>query len=420
MTAEPAPIQQRHSGPEAGPQAGPGAATRLSLLQAANFAGIGLYLPFFPVWLSHQGLSDRQIGLALALGMVVRMLASQPLAALGDRKPGAVRTLILLQIASAAAYGVLMLLSSPHAIIAGSVAVALLSAGIIPLGDFLVSAQVRRDPRLDYARIRVWGSVSFLVVSLAGGWLIAAAGPAAVAPGLIACCLVAAVAARMAPDAHGHEHVLAAQAGGGDDPDRRTLLWLLIIASALVNASHAALYGFGTLYWRQIGIGEPMIGGFWAFAVLVEIAMFWLVGPLIAARLRNACFALAAAGVAAALRFLIMPLISDPAAILALQASHALSFGAQHIAVIAAASALAPPGRRALIQGRVSAANACLMGAATLAAGFIYESFGAWAFTAMVPVALAGVAITILSMTLATRASLLDSAGGGALPPKAS
>jgi PPP family 3-phenylpropionic acid transporter len=393
-----------------------GLAARLSLMQAANFAGIGLYLPFFPVWLSAQGLSDRQIGLALALGMVVRMLAAQPVAAFGDRKPGAVRILIALQLASAAAYAVLMALQSPAAIIAGSVAVALISAGVIPLGDYLVGAQVRRDGALDYARIRLWGSVSFLIVSIGGGMLLARAGASAIPLGLIACCLAAALAARLVPEPPAEAPADAAASGPAAAPERARLLWLLIIASALVNASHAAIYGFGSLHWRGIGIADTMIGALWAAGVVAEIAVFWLLGPTVARSLRNAMLALAASALVAMLRFGLLPLAADPASILALQLTHAVTFGAQHMAVIAIASALAPAGRRALIQGRISAANACLMGVVTLGSGYLYEAAGPAVFVAMVPVAAAGLAITLAAMALARRLPPLDRPVGPRLP----
>ncbi len=394
-----------------------GVAARLSLMQAANFAGIGLYLPFFPVWLSARGLSDSQIGLTLALGMVVRMLATQPLAALGDRGPGAVATLAVMQGACAVAYLLLLILPAPFGVMAGSVLVALLSAAVIPLGDYLVAAQVRRDGRLDYARIRLWGSVAFLVVSVGAGWLLGVGGPDLIVLGLAACCVLAAGVALLAPRpgyrTEAHDPTAEPRVAASGDA---RLLWLLITASALVNASHAALYAFGTLHWRVLGIGDGMIGALWAAGVVAEIITFWALGPMIARTLRAAMTALCVAAVVAALRFALMPLAEGWPAILALQLTHALSFGAQHMAVVAIASALAPPGRRALVQGRVSAVNACLMGAATLGAGHVYQAFDSAVFLAMVPLALAALVITLLSMRRAGEAPSLDSPTGGGLP----
>src|SRR5215210_5535344 len=61
---------------------GPG--VRLAALQAASFAGIGIWMPFFPVWLGERGIGADAIGVILALPIVVRIVAVAPLMALVD------------------------------------------------------------------------------------------------------------------------------------------------------------------------------------------------------------------------------------------------------------------------------------------------------------------------------------------------
>jgi hypothetical protein len=56
------------------------------------------------------------------------------------------------------------------------------------------------------------------------------------------------------------------------------------------------------------------------------------------------------------------------------------------------------------------------MGAATLAAGFVYEAIGPLVFTAMVPIAAVGLAITLLSMRAWRRVLALDTVERGGLP----
>ncbi|HOV04288.1 MAG TPA: MFS transporter, partial [Kaistiaceae bacterium] len=51
-----------------------GFARRLSFFYGALFLSIGVYLPFFPVWLSSRGLSESEIGAVLAAPLVVRIL----------------------------------------------------------------------------------------------------------------------------------------------------------------------------------------------------------------------------------------------------------------------------------------------------------------------------------------------------------
>ncbi len=393
----------------------PGPAVRLSALQAANFAGIGVYMPFMPAWLSHQGLTDRQIGLTLAIGMVVRMLAAQPVSSLGDSRWGAVRVLVALQVLSAFGYLLLSSLTSPAAIMSVMAAVALLAAGLIPLGDHLTAAHVQISPKLDFARLRLWGSVSFLAMSILSGFAVAHLGMGAVPFMLCACCIAAAAVAWAAPERRPERTVRkAALTAVKTPPARMKLLWLAIIASALINASHAALYGFATLHWRSLGIGSGTIGLLWASSVVAEVAIFWWCGRRAASSPSAAMAFLGLAGAGAALRFAAMPFAATIPAILALQALHALSFGAQLLGIMALIAILAPEGRGALIQGRLSAVNACLMGAATLMSGVLYERFGALAFLSMLPVALAGMLAALITYRLSRRV-LLDNAPPGTI-----
>ncbi len=393
----------------------PGPAVRLSALQAANFAGIGIYMPFMPAWLSYQGLNDKQIGLTLAIGMIVRMLSAQPVAALGDSRWGAVRVLVALQTLSAFGYLLLPSLVSPVAIISVMAVVAVLAAGLIPLGDHLTTAHVQTSPKLDFARLRLWGSVSFLVMSIVSGLMVSRLGVGVVPFMLCGCCLLAAAVAWAAPEKRSGSSVRKATLDGiKTDPERLKLLWLAIIASALINASHATLYGFATLHWRNLGIDSTMIGLLWASSVVAEVAMFWWFGRRAAASPTAAMVFLGLAGTGAVLRFAAMPFATTIPAILALQALHALSFGAQLLGIMALIAMLAPQGRGALIQGRLSAVNACLMGAGTLVSGLFFEQFGALTFLVMLPVAFAGLIVLMITYRMARRV-LLDNGTSGTI-----
>lgn len=391
------------------------AMVRLSALQAANFAGIGIYLPFMPAWLSAQGLSEEQIGFTLAMGMIVRMFATQPIASLGDRPWGAARVLLLAQLLGAGAYVGLTMLPSPTAVMAAMAVVAVLNAGVIPLGDHLTTAQVKRQPGLDFARMRLWGSVSFLVMSVLAGVMVSRLGIATLPYALSVCCLFAAAIAMIAPDVRSkHASHVNEVPAAALKPEVLTLLWLVIIASALINASHAMLYGFATIHWRSLGISDSTIGVLWAVSVVSEIGMLWWFGRTASASFGNAVVFLAIAGIGAMLRFAAMPFATTLPAIIMVQALHAISFGAQLLGVMAILAMLSPGGRGASIQGRLSAVNACLMGAATLLSGVLYARLGAMGFLAMLPIAVAGLA-TLAAAYLRGKRVLLDTGTGGAL-----
>ena len=60
------------------------AAVSASITYALLLAGPGVYLPFFPLWLSGRGFDAQEIAILLAIPMFMRVVASAPFARIGD------------------------------------------------------------------------------------------------------------------------------------------------------------------------------------------------------------------------------------------------------------------------------------------------------------------------------------------------
>ena len=56
---------------------------------------------------------------------------------------------------------------------------------------------------------------------------------------------------------------------------------IFLIAVGLVQASHAAYYGFATIHWRAAGLSDDVIGALWAEGVLAEIVLFAFSGAVV-------------------------------------------------------------------------------------------------------------------------------------------
>ena len=191
---------------------------------------------------------------------------------------------------------------------------------------------------LDYGRVRLWGSISFIVASLGAGLVIGRIGPGVVMP------LLVAATALMILGVHRLPRELTEAAGKGTpalrglklkdavDLFRAPLFLLFLLAASLVQASHALYYSFGSLHWRTQGIPDGAIGALWSVGVVAEVALFAVSGRVIgycgAARL------LMLAGLAATLRWAFMAIDPPLLATALLQTLHAMSFGAAHLAAI--------------------------------------------------------------------------------------
>jgi len=353
------------------------AALRLSVFYGALFAYVGAQMPFWPVWLASRGLDPAEIGLALAAGMWVRILVGPAMTEFAERR-GRRRALIGLTACSLALFVGYWPLAGFWPIVALAAAFNLFWAAIMPLADALTLGHVYAR-KLDYGRIRLWGSLAFILTAMLGGQALAAAGTDGVFLLLLGCLALTLASAFALPADAGPA---ARQKGSAAALLRQPAFLLLLAASALNQASHAVLYGFGTLEWRRLGIGDEAIGWLWAEAVVAEVLLF-AVSNAVVARFGVVGLLLLGAG-AGIVRWTAMVFEPGFAALLLLQPLHAFSFGATHLAAMHFLARAAPPERLGAAQAIHSAFGVGVaMALATSLSGVAYEALGAAAFVAM-------------------------------------
>jgi PPP family 3-phenylpropionic acid transporter len=182
--------------------------------------------------------------------------------------------------------------------------------------------------RGDYSRVRLWGSVGFVVAVLGLGPILDAAGilplPWLVA-GLFAAMAVSAwlVPEVPAPAPASHESVPILEVL------RRPWVRALLAACLLSQLSFAPYYNFFTLFLERHHYTRGTAGLLWALAVVAEIGLFLLMGRLISAFGARKLMLMVLAATAA--RWLLTALLVDSLPLLVLlQLSHALTFGAYH------------------------------------------------------------------------------------------
>jgi PPP family 3-phenylpropionic acid transporter len=141
---------------------------RLSAFYAAVFLVTGIQLPFWPVWLASRGLTAREIGALLAAAIWVKVLATPAIGAVADRMGN--RRLLMGALAAAALVAYAGLLSPGGFWLLVSLNLVALTAqsALMPLGD-AVTLAAARSQGFDYGRIRLWGSVSFILASITSG-----------------------------------------------------------------------------------------------------------------------------------------------------------------------------------------------------------------------------------------------------------
>lgn len=141
---------------------------RLSFFYAALFVIIGIRVPYLPLWLEGKGLSAPDIALVLALGLAGRLFFTPVAAAISDGREKKRGLLLLLGGGAVAVYLGLLVVDGFWPILIIMVLSGAFAPAIMPLGESLTMrlAYIRN---IDYGRVRLWGSVTFILAALLGG-----------------------------------------------------------------------------------------------------------------------------------------------------------------------------------------------------------------------------------------------------------
>jgi PPP family 3-phenylpropionic acid transporter len=375
--------------------------TRISALFASSFVTLGVQLPFFPVLLAHRGLSDTEIAMVVAAPMILRVTTASALGAFADRVGD--RRLVLMAYAGLALVGCLLLgpAESFGALLAATIATTLFGNGLLPLTDAVATTAARRGEAI-YGRMRVWGSLTFVATNVLAGWAIGLRGGGIVYPLLVGGYLLQFAFTPFTP-----RSVSAVR----DATERPSLWagvvelvadrWLLTVLAgvAAVQASHAMIYGFGSLYWRSIGFSGGEIGALWAVSVVGEVILFALADRVI--RRVGARGLLLAGGAVAVARWCLFPVLGDSGvAWTMLQLLHAASFAATHLGTMHVVMHAVDDHRAATLQGLAVSITGLAMALATLVSGPLYAHFGGAGFLAMAGVAGLGTMVLVSAFGL--------------------
>lgn len=311
-------------------------AAPFAALWLSYYGAIALFNPYAPLWLSHLGYSTLAIGAFASLQSWTRIVAPYGWGWLADHGGRRVALLRLATALSALAAAALWFVRDagvwPLALVVAALFLA--NGAVTPIGEALLLKQLHGAQGLDtrrYGRVRLWGSVGFIVSVLGFGWVLQWTGIQALP--LFTCLLFALLAAAAwALPRQQDAGVAAALPRAGIAPVlRRPEVRWFFAGLMLTVLAHTALYAFFSLYLQQLGYGKPAVGMLWAVSVAVEIVFFALAGRFFA-RLNDHQWMLLAAWVTAARFAATAGFGHVPAVLVAAQLTHAITFAAQHLA----------------------------------------------------------------------------------------
>ena len=327
--------------------------TRFGALTGTYFAAIGLFNPYAPLWFQSLGFSTLVIGAIASLQSWTRVVAPYAWSWGGDHTGRRVELIRLATLGAVlSSLGLLAVQAmQPMGATELVVAVALMTtllfvanSGVVPLYEAMLAHLLQTpDGGIDakrYGRVRVWGSVGFIVAVSSFGVLLERFG-IGVFPAFVAVMnVLLLVAALRLPATHAeavHDEPAPAVLPRLKRPE---VAWFFGSVFFTVLA-HTSLYAFFSLYLVSLGYGKGAVGALWAVSVAVEIVFFWTQGRWFPRLTPHRWLQVVA--VVTTLRFVATALGGAWATMLVLaQLTHAITFAAHHAACIALVQRLFP------------------------------------------------------------------------------
>ncbi len=305
-------------------------------LSATYFAHIGFFNPYLPLWLKSQGLSLLVISLLTVVPAVTRLIGPYAWGALSDHTGERVK---LLRYGATAA----PVLSLGLWVDGGVAWLALVlflmflhTSAMMPMSEaamaHLVSAGGAFDARR-YGRVRLWGSLGFLVTVFAAGAWFEHYGLGHFPAWTVLSLLAVVGAVWWLPDLKEELAAHDRKRPVGPILRQRAVQWFF--ASAFFHVlAHMGVYIYFSLHLDALGYSKTVIGLMWGISVVVEIVWFFTQSRWLP-RLSLTAWLL----LCAALTVLRMGLTAGGAALwpvlLLAQSLHAFTFAAHHTVCIA-------------------------------------------------------------------------------------
>ncbi|WP_313952640.1 MFS transporter [Accumulibacter sp.] len=347
---------------------------RLSGYYFFYFAFIGAFSPYFGLYLQSLSFSAWDIGLLMSQMQLMRLFAPYLWGALADRLGQRVVIVRLAAVLSLIGFSSFFNVRSFEAMLVAMALLAFFWSAALPLVETVTFDHLREQPAR-YSRIRLWGSIGFIVAVMATGALLDQV-PLSGLLWVIAATLVGILVYALAvPEAPSHG------ASGDHLPVgeivRQRRVKALFAACFAMSAAHGALYVFYSIHLSSHQYSKFLVGCLWSLGVLAEIVIFFfMVGLLRRFGLRTI---LLVSFSAAIVRFLMIGWGVDWLWVIVLaQLLHGLTFGAYHAAAIAAVNRWFPGSCQARGQALYSSLSFGAGGlAGSLLSGWTWDAWGA-------------------------------------------
>ncbi|KGM05926.1 Nucleoside:H+ symporter:Major facilitator superfamily [Methylophaga thiooxydans] len=304
---------------------------RLSGFYFFYFACLGVLVPYWSLYLKWEGFSASDIGELTAILLASRIIAPNVWGWIADHHGQRMRIVRFASFAATLVFTAIFFNQSYLWVAATLLLFSFFWNASLPQFE-VTTLQHLGEHSHHYSKVRVWGSIGFIVIVMALGWLLEFFDPSIVPIALFLSTAGIWLVSLSVPES-ASRHMSLTQVSLKTLLKRPAVIAFLLMCF-LMQASHGPYYTFYTIYLEENGYGRGLIGQLWALGVFAEVIIFlfmhrWL--PKFGLR-----YVLLVSLVLSACRWLLIALFPQNLPVLTFaQLLHAASYGTYHAAAIA-------------------------------------------------------------------------------------
>jgi PPP family 3-phenylpropionic acid transporter len=303
---------------------------RLSGFYLFYFASLGALLPFWGPYLQARGFGPAEIGELMAVIMVTKLIAPNIWGWIADHTGLRMPIVRLASLLSVVCFVGVFFAQGFWRLALVMMLFSFFWNASLPQFEAVTMSYLKQRPE-DYSRIRLWGSIGFILTVGLLGFLLERRGVELVPQMVLLLYIGIFINSLLVPE-RAAEHPTLQQVSILQVMKRPDVSALLLV-TFLMQASHSTYYAFYSIYMEDAGYSSSAIGELWALGVIAEVLVFLVMHRLLqrwgARRVLIASLAIAV------VRWILVGLAPEnlPLVLLA-QLMHAATFGTFHAAAI--------------------------------------------------------------------------------------
>ena len=301
---------------------------KLAAVYFFYFASLGIYLPYWAPYLNELGFSAVEIGQLLAVALGTKLFAPYIWGWVADHTGHRLRMLKIAATLAVVFYTGLLFRDDYLWLFAFLLLFSFFWNAMLPQLENITFDSLGHAAR-HYSRIRLWGSIGFIIFALVFAPVVTHYG-LKIVPYLILCVLIAMWFVILF--SHDRRVVRSPPLPITQHLLRREMLALLALCF-LMQLTHGPYYSFFSIYMHDAGYSETAIGVFWALGVSAEVVIFIFI-PRLLPRWGAPALLSFSMSVTALRWVLISQFPQQLPLILFAQTLHAVTFGVYHAAAI--------------------------------------------------------------------------------------